>query len=524
MNDTVFDTAKNGMRSCTVRGVRLHSAYDPQKEADRFVAGLQPDFAPAAIIVTEPALSYCTRPLKERFPAAKIGAVRFSTAFTQSDAEWDFIIPAGQTANNLLSVLDETELVSTLFLSWEPSQRAFPERYAAVRKEIGAAIETARDVLGTRAYFAERWMKNACRFCLSVRRTALIAAGDAPVVVAASGPSLEASLPYIRRLRQSIFLIAVSSAYGPLVAAEIRPDVCISTDGGYWAKKHIERCAVPFAVSAESAVPETLLERELCIPLYYGDAPEAELLRACGIPAIGARRNGTVSGTAAELALTLTSGPVFACGLDLASGKGVQHARPNALEAGNAARDYRLNPAQTRLYPSEFESGSLAVYRGWFAARDGDFKNRFFRLTADTAAAPADTAGTYGDTAGASADAGSPGAFYAAGSMLGSIRTLNWNDAIDRFLSGESAGRTKPSIRTVREIPDQRKRYEILKTFFSDGRPESLPETWLSALAPAEFALWKRNRESHRASSALEEKIRLRLQRIRHVIERRRPQ
>ena len=62
-----YDNAKNGDRICSIDGIKLHSAYDPQKEAERFVSGLECSFSPTHIVITGPALSYCAGFLRKRF-------------------------------------------------------------------------------------------------------------------------------------------------------------------------------------------------------------------------------------------------------------------------------------------------------------------------------------------------------------------------------------------------------------------------------------------------------------------------
>ena len=60
-----FSLAKTGEKTCSINRIRLHSAYDPVKEAQRFVAGLDFGFIPTLIVVTEPALSYCAAFLRQ---------------------------------------------------------------------------------------------------------------------------------------------------------------------------------------------------------------------------------------------------------------------------------------------------------------------------------------------------------------------------------------------------------------------------------------------------------------------------
>ncbi|MDR3311538.1 MAG: DUF115 domain-containing protein [Spirochaetaceae bacterium] len=479
-----FERAKNGMPLCSVGEIRLHSLYDPVREGERFVAAQNPSFMPAMVVVTEPALSYCAPFFAARFPRALTCAIRYSQDFSVSNAHWDRILFAGgkgpeDIGEALFAAFGEEKLCAALFVSWKPSERAFPETSAVVWRGIREAVSKARDVLGTREYFARRWINNAARFCVHLEHPARVLPGTMPVLIAASGPSLEAVLPCLRRFRRNFFVIALSSALEALLRWKIIPDLCFSADGGYWAKKHlaplVRNPQIPLACPAESAVPAAVLERNPVVPLTYtlpgakNSALESLFLKECGIGAAYAPPNGTVSGTAAEFALRITSGEVFFCGLDLCTGKGFPHGRPNALEHCGAAKDCRTAPGATRLTRGEFSSGALGVYRRWFAARDGDFVRRVARLSA----AP------YADS-------------------LGGIRDL-------RFDGGYASGTIKPRIVTGEGIPGSEIRAARLRCLASQTlADEETTRRWLKELFPAQYLTASRHRDGQELAGLME--------------------
>ncbi|MBP5358186.1 MAG: DUF115 domain-containing protein [Treponema sp.] len=383
-----YDKARTGDRICSIGDIKLHSAYDPQKEAERFVSCLECSFSPTHIVITGPALSYCARFLRKRFDSAIIIAVHYTDKIECDDDLWDktFVAnPDDETplSEILYSYLGEEGISSALFASWQPSEKVFPENYTYVWSEIKKAVLKSRNVLSTRTYFARRWVKNAVNFCLYSNKNSYITYGEAPIVVCASGLSLKTAIPALKKLRNRYFLIAVSSALSVLIDNELIPDLCISTDGGYWAKRHLSHYlkrypSLPVALSAESACYGDVYNHPV-IPLSYGDGPGETLLRECSYKAMNAVRNGTVSGTAAEFALSITTGPVFVCGLDLAPSKGFSHTQPNELEDMAFVKDNRLSTKETRLSPSSFPSIPLSTYLSWF--QNKDFKGRLFRLS-----------------------------------------------------------------------------------------------------------------------------------------------
>ena len=385
--DVVFTKAADGTMTCTCKSIRLHSAYKPGHEAERFVQSIDCDFTPGYVAVTGPALSYCVPYLKKRFPGAKLCAVRYTKDFSSTDSLWDKVFfteaLAQPLAEQLYAYMGEEGLSSCLFISWQPSEKAFPDIYRETWQQIKSAVLRSRDILATRSFFARRWTRNAIRFCLFTKHTARIQGGTAPVVICASGPSLQQSLSFIRQHRREFFLIAVSSALQPLIHADIMPDICLSTDGGYWAKLHLAAALqahpeIPLAIPAEGACFAQTFRNPI-IPLSYGDGISETLLRTSGFTTIHAERNGTVSGTAAQLALSLTSGKVFFCGLDLAPSAGAAHTQPNALEMQAVPADERFRSKETRIVPATFHSASLELYAAWFSTQD--FGGRLFRLS-----------------------------------------------------------------------------------------------------------------------------------------------
>ena len=161
------------------------------------------------------------------------------------------------------------------------------------------------------------------------------------------------------------------------------PDAVISTDGGWYAQEHLKQLNfndIPLFLSSESYLSSKMLQSCSIIPLSYKDGIEALLLEKAGIKALKAERNGTVSGTAAELALQLSDSDIFFCGLDLCSSSGFQHTQPNELELDKAATDTRLNQLETRAALGSFENASLEIYRNWFSSRPSSFAKRIKRV------------------------------------------------------------------------------------------------------------------------------------------------
>jgi len=103
--------------------------------------------------------------------------------------------------------------------------------------------------------------------------------------------------------------------------------------------------------------------------------------------------NGTVAGSAVELALRKTRFPVIVAGLDLSCRGMEEHARPNAFDVMAETTAGRFSGTESErfkrvvtLYPERIGGSSrigraLATYAGWFASRKETWKNRVYRFT-----------------------------------------------------------------------------------------------------------------------------------------------
>ena len=384
-----FESSKSGELTCCFQGKYLHSKYNPINEGEKFAQNLNADFSPLCVFILEPALSYCAPYIKKKFQNAEICAIRFSNNFLESNTKWDrifYLKSSISLSEQVFNSLSEEKLCSSLVFDWLPTKQIFANENLKAWLELKKAILKARDVIGTREYFSKRWLKNSIIFSANVSSTFLLEKGSSPIILALSGPSLKTSIPFIKKYRNSFFLIAASSAFMPLSKNGIHADLLISTDGGYWAKKHLEfpgeHSNLVFALEAESNIPKKILFKKEILPLCYPDGLEKIFLDSIGCPYMLSERNGTVAGTALCFAELLTSSNIYLCGLDQAPSPTFQHTQPNALEIDNAKKDFRLRTNETRINISRFTSeASLEIYRNWFISNSEFFSKRIFRLS-----------------------------------------------------------------------------------------------------------------------------------------------
>ena len=379
----IIQKAKNGEDTALIDGHFLHSNYNPQKEAERFAENLNLSYTPSCIIITEPALSYSAVYLKKKYPEIKIGAIRYTEDFSAFNSYFDFILDYYNHTDfetYLENTLTEDILLTAHFINWQPSSQAFHEIDYAVWNAIKAALERAKTLLITRQYFEKKWLINSFNFLGNLRT---ICTFDTPikndVLIISSGPSLKPFIPIICENQKKFFIICLSSAISACLKNQIIPDLCMTTDGGYWAGAHLKKLYkndIPAAMPAEACCPKSLLSKLSVIPLNYGDGVSNDILNTQDINTKKALRNGTVSGTALLFAAEYFTGNIYLCGLDMASQTGYQHTQPNELESNSAYKDTRIINKETRIARSGLTNDSLKIYRSWFCNNPLGLKDR----------------------------------------------------------------------------------------------------------------------------------------------------
>lgn len=364
---------------------RLHSKYAPQKEADNFVATVKG--SPLFIVVTEPGESYLVASFRKRFPKAKLLAIRYTKElFLKEDVLFDAVWRGSFTGitSFLMNNIPDEYFSRTLFLSWKPSENIWFNEAKIVWQEIKKATNIFISVIRTRSFFGKRWLKNIFNnisFARNIRSLRFDLVKDS--LFFASGVSLEDFIKdnNIKKYTKKCFSLSASSSLSSLYFHGIIPDVAITTDGGFWAGKHLRQVNnTLLAFPLEAFVPHFVLSSANVLFLSYGSAIENYFFEKTSFPIFQAKRNGTVSGTAIELLLDNTKGNIFISGLDLSFSKGFSHARPNENMENNFTYESRLNTFSSLLALSSFSYYSLEVYSSWFSGLSKLKKDRLFRI------------------------------------------------------------------------------------------------------------------------------------------------
>jgi hypothetical protein len=375
---------------------RLHSRYNPQLEAQRYIDALNIDTDINCFILIEPGMGYMIPVLREKRPDCKIIVLHADAGFRtlagvfSGDAVW--YADGGISAQGFL----EAEVPSgarVRIVEWRPGLNVYGDRVLGLVRDSAEFIKRLEAGRRTDAFFGKRWVRNFFRNLAIFQNTLMYRKMELPVVITGSGPSLEAVLPKILAIRDNIFIIAASSSLPALAAAPgggITPDMVIGTDGGGWALTHLYSFFRPLPVSRPgilalslcAAVPSQCSSVPL-LAMNDGSLWQSIALRAIGLPSVLIPQRGTVTASALELALELSGGGIFLAGMDLSVCDIRSHARPNGFDHLIFGSASRLRPVYNQYFIRSSGiklGGSLDVYASWFKSRVSSFPKRIFSL------------------------------------------------------------------------------------------------------------------------------------------------
>lgn len=348
-------SSRSGDPFASYSGLQLNSAYDPAREARRFVAQQNPERIPSLCLILGDTLPYLRTALSERFPNTRLLSLYYhdqfpavlASSFASGHLDRGWWPSRGADLETFLAdELAGVDLTGILVLEWPPAARAFEDTARAVRDGVREYLRASAADRVTVAAFQRAWVDNLFANYLRVDRWYTLLPHRRTTLIAASGPSLERALPLIERYRQSLFLVSLPSSLSALYNRGMKPDVVVTVDAGYWARTHFESVSLQEVAVAMPLTASRGLWSQSASPvlLSTGSFLERELLQLAGISPHSIRDTGTVSATALELAHQLTDSPVIFAGLDLSYDGLSEHVRPHTFDTVLELQSRRLRP------------------------------------------------------------------------------------------------------------------------------------------------------------------------------------
>jgi hypothetical protein len=373
----------------------LHSRYNPQAEAERYIDALNLKKDIRYFILIESGLGYLIPALRRKFADSKIIALHADRDLREQAAVREAGVPAwypggGETVQDFLErEIPETGAAAARVIEWRPALAVYGEACLELVSQAVEFIKRADAGQRTAAAFGRRWVQNFFKNLALVSRVMRYRVMDAPVIITGSGPGLEKALPQIRAMRDRALLAAASSSLAALASGGLWPDLVISTDGGSWALTHLYACfrgirrPPPVLAAALCAALPSQCAALPVLALHDGSLWQNLVLRELGMPSIAAPQRGTVTASALDLAFALSSGGVYLAGMDLSIRDIRTHARPYGFDPLFFGAASRFNPVYSQCFARALgirQGGSHDIYAAWFKTRLALWPKRIFSL------------------------------------------------------------------------------------------------------------------------------------------------
>ncbi len=380
-----------GKRYAIVDNVRLHSPYYPQREADRFVR-IHLQSPPAKIILLGPGLGYLIKSLQKLFPSTDIIAVFYEKTFflncNDDSIQKHCFIDGNQLRLFLHNSLHDIDIEGLSIIEWPECAKAFPDISQSVNSILRNIILELHGNFITTDSFGKKMFLNSLKNFLFHQNIFSIAAVTSPLVVVASGPSLETSLPFLHRERKKCTVLALPSSLDILYFHDFRPDAVLLTDAGYFSKFHTRSLYRLFPpsmpiIKSLSSVFEQQLSNDPTMFIGWNPVFEKPFLDFyhCNnyIP-----ENGTVAGTAFELGCRYDFPSIFFVGLDFSYKDLLSHARPHPFYRYFLANTRKHSPYHSELFSRYISfcdhSKSFKTYITWFEQASSQTYKNVYRV------------------------------------------------------------------------------------------------------------------------------------------------
>lgn len=364
--------AKNGEITAKENSLQLHSAYNPQREAENLINSKKEEIQTAKAIVFEGfGLFYAAKTAAGLFPQKTIILVEpdvnhFLAPMLLVDAEKLFlhssiIFACGASSGQAITLVNQYGVLNSVFFSL-PAQTSHAAQYFS---EFSALVQRNKEKEkinnATLEKFRTLWFRNSKR---NIGKSALLEgvnifrlrAKNLPFLVLGAGPSLEKILPHLAKLKNKMVIVCVDTALRALLQRNIQPDFIVLTDPQYWAYRHIAGLKSPesILITENSVYPSVFKFECKKIVCAKSQIPVGQFFeKYCGeLGYLGA--GGSVASCAWTFAKYCGAKNIFLCGIDLSFPGKQTHIKGSTFEQKIHASSTKIKPAETAGMPMLF--------------------------------------------------------------------------------------------------------------------------------------------------------------------------
>lgn len=235
--------------SAAQRDIRLHSAYDPVKEAERNVSGFLIGRA-SVILVSGLALGYHVCHLAKKYVDCEILVLEKDPEVVEICRENNpevfkkaIVITSPDGIESYFERIDLALFQGIASYIHKPSYQIDSSFYDEMTKNITRYVSSKVSDLLTRFEFEEKWIgnifKNIKHFSSSEGIGRFFGAFKGyPGIIVSAGPSLKNNIHELAALRNRAIIVAVDTAFKVLYRHNIKPHFVVTLDAQKYSLKH----------------------------------------------------------------------------------------------------------------------------------------------------------------------------------------------------------------------------------------------------------------------------------------------
>ncbi|MBN2403637.1 MAG: motility associated factor glycosyltransferase family protein [Spirochaetes bacterium] len=231
------------------REIKLHSAYNPQVEAERAVESFKAGRS-SLLIVTGLALGYHVDYLKQKFRNHIIiiiekdpEVIDLVKTYNQDILKNIYVINSASDFPEIFEKIDITMIRGVSSYIHRPSYMLDQEFYNARLKDIKEYISSRVSDLLTRFEFEENWIRHIFRNVHHIYSSTPVSGlfgrfKGMPGIIVSAGPSLKKNVKLLNDIRDKALIVCVDTALKVLQNYNVVPHIVMTLDSQKYSLKH----------------------------------------------------------------------------------------------------------------------------------------------------------------------------------------------------------------------------------------------------------------------------------------------
>ena len=257
-----IDLAKNGQLFAMENETRLHSSYNPQKEAFNAVNTLEVAqkgttvfygfglgyhlvewskiYKDKKLIVIEPEIEHFLAALALTDLSQVFSVENLIFAVNCQCDQVILLLENGQKFN-----IGNSGILDCFFFDIPAFTNHAKEYFEQLKQLVKRNIQKNKINTATFKKFGKRWCKNSIKNIVQYSKHEGIgifcdkASDGLPFLIVGAGPSVNEILPFLSIIKKKCIIICVETVLWAFIKANVEPDFVILTDPQFWAYKHI---------------------------------------------------------------------------------------------------------------------------------------------------------------------------------------------------------------------------------------------------------------------------------------------